>query len=125
MSAVANLTPLVCNLAGNALQVGGSCFVGFGVLYGIKGISSTMTDTVELLPRYFEDPTKINEDFRRVKENPLEQIVGVLGSTGLKAVLIAGTVGTGVLLKRGGSRLASKQMIETLENLTSYTPKNL
>lgn len=122
-SVTGNLAPVVCNLAGNAMQLGGSCFIGLGVLYGVKGISSTMTNTIELLPKYIDKPKTLGSDIEVYTANSSSSIGKIILDTSTKGLLICGTVGAGVLLKKGGIRVAHPQFIKSLESLTMVKPR--
>ena len=119
-----NLTPVITALLGNASQVGGSCMIGYGVLYGIKGVSNTMTDALENMPRYFAQPDEIINDLTGKHQGDEEVAADhkswteTLRSTGIKVALVGGLIVAGVMLKKGGKAVDSKWMNDLINSAT-------
>ena len=123
-----NLTSVFCGLGGHALQVGGSCFIGYGTLYCVRGISNSMTDALEYMPRLFNNPEEFGRNLVVVHShqdgggdaNNIDQtktFIDLVKSYGIKTLLVVGTIGIGVLLKKTGRVLNS---VETIDMIGSF-----
>lgn len=123
-----NLSYVICNLSGNALQVGGQCFLGYGVLYSIRGVSNALTDALEYMPRYFNTPESL---FLTDGTQPQSQIfllssssytkknvIRILSTHGTRIGLIIGIIGLGVSLKHVGRLVAHPDTISKITNMT-------
>jgi len=112
-----NVTQLICNLGGDALQIGGTGFIAIGTLYGVRGVSSSITDLLEKLPGYFNNPDAIVNE---VEENNADSILKYVKDTGKRAGLIAGVLLFGIALKRGGRLMADPTTIAKIVSFTSH-----
>jgi len=112
-----NFAPVICNLAGTTLQVGGACALGYGTLYGIRGISNFLTDGIEAMPKYFEDPgsmfTLDGDGTTR------DKLLTKLKEYGVRGGMIMAAVGAGLVLKRCGKYLLAPETIARIVQATS------
>ena len=116
-----NLSGVVCTLGGAAFQVGGQCLLGYGILYSVRGISSGLTDILERMPRYFNNPTKVMEDAVKVSTDGQQNQQTWnewLQSTGIRGGLVLGVIATGVVVKHIGRYVSDPSTIAYLTEMT-------
>lgn len=110
-----NVTQLICDLGGNALQIGGTGFIAIGTLYGVRGVSSSITDLLEKLPGYFNNPDALVDTM----DNNVNSILNYAKNTTKRAGLVAGVLLFGIALKRGGRIMADPSTIAKIISFTS------
>jgi hypothetical protein len=131
-----NLTPVIFNLSGNALIIGGSCIMGFGVLYGVRGMSTTMI----LLKSYQLISITHNKFSMMFRQNLSKNDVDneddivcphcqrhtheastwrtILVNNGVKSILVLAAVGLGVGLNGAGRYVTSDKAINAAIAIT-------
>jgi hypothetical protein len=107
MDSTQNLVPLFGSLAGNTLTVGGTVISGFAILYLIRGVSTTLADFIEGLPKIFANPKTIWEDTKTVE---IRKIFG-------RAAIIGGAIAVGYGCRRFGTYLAHDGIIDISKSL--------
>lgn len=116
-----NLTGTVCSLGGDALVIGGSGFIAYGVLKAIGGVSTTLSSMLEYMPTVFKDPDVIWRDMKNMSGESGSRrnwLSATVVNYGTKTILVVGTIGGGIMLKKMGGVVKSDAFIETISRIT-------